>query len=149
MVGASSRKYLSFWKFTMPTPGWKQLLEGWPSFREEGRYPIAAYSEFMPPPHLGLKAYGADDVLLLDEQDPWGWHVTEYEEAFELRPGLEKIAHQLVGSLVHLGNGRPAHGIAKAKLTDNPYWPPELAEQAGKLAHERYVVLLPLALSRT
>src|SRR3954462_9877682 len=114
----------------MPTPGWKQLLDAWPSFQDEGSYPIAAYSEFMPPPRLGRKAYQADDVLLLDEQDPWGWHVTEYEEAFELRPGLEKIAHQIVGSLVHLGNGRPAHGIAKAKLTGNPYWPPELAEQA-------------------
>src|SRR5207245_261141 len=31
----------------------------------------------------------------------------------------------------------------------NPYWPPELAQSAGALAHERYVVLLPLALSRT
>ena len=32
---------------------------------------------------------------------------------------------------------------------DNPYWPPELAAHAGKLPHEHYVVLLPLALSRT
>src|SRR6266550_1231501 len=133
----------------MPMPGWKQLLAGWPWFRGEGSYPVAAYSEFMPPPRLGRKAYTADDLLLHDERDPLGWHVTEYEEAFELRPGLDRIAHQIVGALVHLGNGRPAHGIAKPKLTDNPYWPPELAEQAGKLNHERYIVLMPLALSRT
>src|SRR5262249_11283437 len=29
------------------------------------------------------------------------------------------------------------------------YWPPELAERTGKLPHERYVVLMPLAFSRT
>ena len=44
---------------------------------------------------------------------------------------------------------RPAHGISRARLADNPYWPPELADRAGTLAHERYVVLAPLALSQT
>jgi hypothetical protein len=103
----------------------------------------------MPPPRLGRKPYGALDSLLFRPEDPWGFNITEYEEAFELRPGLDKIAQQVLGALVHLGEGRAAHGIAKTKLQDNPYWPPELAEQAGKLPHERYVVLLPLALSRT
>ena len=64
-------------------------------------------------------------------------------------PGLEHLAGQLVRALEHLGNGRPAHGIARAKLEGNPYWPDELAERAGRLAHERYVVIAPLALSRT
>src|SRR5262249_24605821 len=31
----------------------------------------------------------------------------------------------------------------------NPYWPPELASHVGQLKHEHYVLLLPLALSRT
>src|SRR5262249_26948040 len=89
------------------------------------------------------------DPVLFHADDPWGWHVTEYEEALELRPGLENVARQVVGSLVHLGCGKAAHGIAKKKLHGNPCWHDELAARAGKLAHERYVVLLPLALSRT
>jgi hypothetical protein len=133
----------------MPIKGWKQLLAGEPWFGGAGSYPIAAYSEFMPPPRLVRKAYGLDDPPLLDEMDPWGWPVTEYEEAFVLKPGLDKIAHQLVCTLAHLGHGRGAHGISLTKLTDNRYFPRSLCDQTGKLQHERYVVLLPLALSRT
>ena len=114
-----------------------------------GRFPIAAYSEFMPPPRMGRKPYGAEDPVLFQADDPLGWHVTEYEEVMELRPGLEHLAGQLVRAMEHLGNGRPAHGIARAKLEGNPYWPDELAERAGRLPHERYVVIAPLALSRT
>lgn len=133
----------------MPTEGWKRLVDGWPWFRGENSYPLAAYSEFMPSPRFGRKPYGWQDSLLFHEDDPFGWHVTEYEESFELRSGLEKIAQQIVGSLNHLGHGRPAHGISQAKLQGNPYWPPELAERAGHLPHERYVTLAPLSLSRT
>src|SRR5258708_7408755 len=133
----------------MPKQGWKQLLAGWPWFRGQGHFPIAAYSEFMPPPRLIRKPYGTVNPMLFAEDDPWGWPITEYEEAFMLRPGLEKIAKQVVGALVRLGQGQAAHGISQGKLSDNPYWPPELAEHAGKLAHEHYVVLLPLSLSLT
>ena len=133
----------------MAAPGWRKLLEGYPAYQGEGSYPIAAYSEFMPPAHLGCKAYGSHDSFLFSQDDPWGWHITEYEEAQELTPGLQHIGEQIVHSLVHLGEGRPAHGISQNKLTDNPYWPDELAAHAGKLPHERYLILLPLALSRT
>jgi hypothetical protein len=134
----------------MPAEGWKRLLAGAPWFRGPGKYPIAAYSEFMPPPRLGHKAYDQFiDPNLYRPDDPWGWPVTEYEEALELHPGMEKTAQQIVGALVHLGRGQSAHGIARGKLQANPCWPDELAAQAGKLAHERYVVMLPLALSRT
>jgi hypothetical protein len=103
----------------------------------------------MPPPRLGPSPYGAVGPSPFVEGEPWGWQITEHEEAFELRPGLEQVAVQVVVALVHLGRGKPAHGIARAKLLDNPYWPSRLADRADALEHERYVVLLPLALSRT
>src|SRR5438046_8188539 len=103
----------------------------------------------MPPPRLGRKPYGGLEPPFFHDDDPWGWPILEYEEAFELRPGLESIAGQVINTLSHLGHGRHEHGISRNKLEGNPYWPPELAEQAGKLDHERYVTLMPLALSRT
>jgi hypothetical protein len=133
----------------MTLSGWKSLLAGAPGFRGKGNYPIAAYSEFLPPPRLGPKPYGTTGPNPFTADDPWGWHVSEYEETLELRPGLENVARQLLGALSHLGMGRSTHGIARAKLEGNVYWPPELAAAAGRLAHERYVVLLPLALART
>ncbi|HZT83375.1 MAG TPA: M28 family peptidase [Gemmataceae bacterium] len=133
----------------MAATGWKQLLAGAPWFRGEGRYPIAAYSEFMPPPRIARKAHDSTEPTPFTADDPWGWHVPEFEEMLQLRPGLEAVAGQVVAALARLGRGEPAHGISKNKLTDNPYWPPELAEHAGKLRHERYVALLPLALAKT
>jgi len=133
----------------MAQPGWKSLVAEWPWFKGPGRYPISAYSEFMPPPRLGLAPYGEANPFLFLEDDPAGWHVTEYEEAFELRPGLARIAEQVMESMVHLANGREAHGISQAKLTNNPYWPRSLAERRGQLAHERFVLLLSLSLART
>ncbi len=133
----------------MPAQGWKQLLSGASRFQGEGHFPIAAYSEFVPPPRLGPKPYGGVGINPMLDGDPFGWGVSEYEEAVELQPGLNTLAHCVVGALARLGQGQPAHGISKGKLIDNPYWPPALAAAAGKLAHERYVVLLPLALSRT
>jgi hypothetical protein len=103
----------------------------------------------MPPARLGRKAYGDVEPFLFSDADPWGWHITEYDEFTRLRPGLEIIGRQVVHSLVHLGNGQAAHGIAANKLADNPYWPDALAEHAGRLKHERYLVFLPLSLSRT
>src|SRR5947209_4509712 len=131
--------------------GWHQLLDGYPWFAGKGRFPLTAYSEFMPPPRLGRSPYGATDLLATPDPDPFAWHVSEFEEEYELRPGLEHLAQQVVGAMTRLGQGKPVYPIAghqHANLTDNPYWPAELVE-AGQLAHERYVILLPLALSRT
>src|SRR5262249_41097317 len=127
----------------------KRLLAGAPWFQGEGRFPITAYSEYVPPPRLGPKPYGGEAVSPRLDGDAQGWAVTEYEEAFELEPGMKLLARRAVGAMAHLGRGQPAHGIARAKLQDNPYWPEQLASAAGKLEHERYVVQLPLALSRT
>jgi len=135
----------------MPTAGWKQLIPPADLYRGAGRFPIDAYSEFMPPPRLGWKPYGGEsrEAQLFDPEDPWGWYVSEYEEANELRPGLDQVAHHVVAKLWHLVHGDPAHGLSRRMLTDNVYWSPELDDHRGKLAHERCVALLPLALSRT
>jgi hypothetical protein len=131
----------------MANQGWKQLLAGGARATRTS-CEIAAYSEFMPPPRVGCKPYGAIDTLLFQEEDPWGWHVTEYEQSFELDPGLRLLAKELLGALRHLGRREPAHGIAQNKLQDNPYWPDEL-RKAGAPASEHYVSLMPLALART
>lgn len=134
----------------MTRPAWEQLLDGQPWFRGDGRFLLPAYSEFMPPPRFGPSPYGAINPSPQPDGDPHGWVVSEYEEAFELRPGLQAIAAQLVhGSLAALAQGRRTHGISQYKLTENPYWPPILAERTGKVPHERFVTLMPLALSRT
>lgn len=133
----------------MAASGWERLLEGAPWFRGEGKYPILAYSEFMPPSRLGRKPYNGSEVSPLPEGDPFGWIVSEYEERLELQSGMEHAAKTVLEAMEHLAAGRPAHGIARFKLEGNPYWPEELAGRAPALTHERYVVLLPLALSRT
>lgn len=132
--------------------GWKKLVEGYPWFSGEGTYPIPAYSEFMPPPRLGRRPCGETDLSLFSDTDDFGWYVSEVEEEYELQPGLTSLSHQIVNEIANLGRGKPAYRIAGhlgRNLAENPYWPPDLAAQAGKLSHERYVVLLPLALSKT
>lgn len=133
----------------MAAEGWKRLVGDIRQLQKPGRFPIPAYSEFMPPPRLGLKPYGNVDPLVFDENDPWGWPVSEFEEKFELQAGMRHLAGQILHALVHLGRGTAAHGISRNKLANNPYWPRALASAAGQLDHERYVLLLPMALSRT
>jgi len=130
----------------MSLRGWQGLVETC-KFRGERQYPIAAYSEFMPPVRLGCGPYREKADGFFSEEDPLGFPVTEFEEAFELRPGLENIAHQILGALLHMVRGEPAERLAKNKLVNNPYWPPELAGKVRTLRHERFVVILPLALS--
>jgi hypothetical protein len=132
----------------MSEAGWQQLLAGDPWSAGPGSYPIVAYSELMPPPRLGRKPCGGADPVLFEAGDPWGWQVTEYEQAFELDPGLAHLAAELLRGLRRLGRGESGHGIARKKLDGNPYWPEELL-RAGAPAGERYVLLAPLALART
>ncbi len=65
----------------MADRGWQKLLAGYPWFEGKGNFPITAYSEFMPPPRLGRKPYGSADDGLFPDGDPFGWCVSEYEEA--------------------------------------------------------------------
>jgi hypothetical protein len=132
----------------MALSGWKKLLAGAPWFRGEGRFPLPAYSEFMPPPRAGTKPYGTGGTAPFDDEDPWGWRVTEAEEAQQLRPGLADLAGHVVHALRELDHGRRVRGLARHKLEGNPAWPPELAGRTAP-REERYVTLLPLALSQT
>jgi hypothetical protein len=133
----------------MTAAGWEQLLEGWPWFQGEGSYPVFPNSEFMPPVRLGRKPYGTWEPNQLSRDDPWGWPITEYDESLSLHAGLQSIAGQLLPKLVGLCRDDTAEEVAEFNLRDNPYWPPELAKRAAALAHERFVLLLPLALSLT
>jgi hypothetical protein len=131
----------------MSLSGWKQMLAGVPWFQGEGRFPIAAYSEYMPPPQVACTPYRGE--MLMDvEDDPWGWPVPEIEEAHQLQPGLEHVAKQLVECFQELARGEPRRGLSSYKLDGNAAWPPIL-QQKGALAKERYVILLPLALSKS
>src|SRR5262249_31681363 len=78
--------------------GWQQLIPSRDAVRGEGKSPIEAYSEFMPPPRIGWKAYGDQhpDPELFVADDPFGWHVDEFHEAREIQPGLVQIARQVL-----------------------------------------------------
>jgi len=132
--------------------GWKRLLDGYPWFLGDGKFPLPAYSEFMPSPRLGIRPYGEIDASLFVNDDPFGWNISEIEEEYELKPGFANLARQIMKQIVELGNGQPVHyimGHDRRNLIDNPYWPPDLAAQTGHLLHEPYIVFLPLALSKT
>ena len=135
----------------MSPSGWHQLLPAAHCFRGTGRFPIDAYSEFMPPPRFGWNPYAPEppDPQLFSDEDPWGWYVSEYEEANAFQPGLEQIARQVVGRVWHLLRGHSSHAVSKRFLENNVYWPEELIQRAGSLNHDQGVVLMPLALSRT
>jgi hypothetical protein len=132
----------------MAAAGWKQLLEGASSLRGPGRYPIAAYSEFVPPPRELFKPYLGQLTYTLPEDDPFGWPVPEFEEERQVRPGLDHVADVVVRGLVALAAGESVRGFSRDRLAGNAAWPPYLAEK-GPLSHERYVTLMPLALSKT
>ncbi|MFL5339473.1 MAG: M28 family peptidase [Gemmataceae bacterium] len=126
--------------------GWKQLVAGWPWYRGEGSFPCQPDSEFMPALRVLRKPYGCWDMVPLEENDPFGWPVTEYEEAITIRPGLRDIAHVIMEQLRKAAAGTEDHGIAEYKLRHNPYWCPNLADTPA-LRREPFVLLLPLALS--
>jgi hypothetical protein len=132
--------------------GWKALTAGYPWFKGPGLFPLPAYSEFMPPPRLGRSPYGGIDPSLFDEDDPFGWRVSEAEEEWELKPGFDHLAARIIPALVRLAKGEPEpqmSGHQGLNLVDNPYWSPELAESSVRPGGEHFIVLLPVALSRT
>src|SRR5579871_2508227 len=133
----------------MDPVGWRRLIPASTEFSGQGRFPIAAYSEFMPPPRIGVKPYGSFELgCPLREDDLWGWHIPNREVEHQLTPGLQNIARQVLETTVALATGHGAHRLGRLHLRDNPYWTPALTDAAA-LAQERFVFLSPLALSKT
>ena len=71
--------------------GWRVLTHGFPWFEGAGRFPLPAYSEFMPPPRLGLTPYGGLDTTLFADSDPYGWRVQEVDEVHQLQIGRAHV----------------------------------------------------------
>jgi hypothetical protein len=134
--------------------GWSRIeAEAQHAFSGDGRFPLPAYSEFMPAPWVGIKPYhprrrdaAATAMATADDS----LDITEYEQAQELVPGLAHVAGRVLDELQKLHAGAP-HGLSRSFLDGNAAWPPELAEAAaqGRLADREISIALSLALSRT
>jgi Peptidase family M28 len=136
-------------------------MHGWTLFEHEakaafvgkGRFPIPAYSEYMPPPYVGIKPYapsrsaGACTARALDDG---ALEITEYEQVEELRPGLLRIATLLLNEVAKLARGG-SHLFSRTLLEGNPAWPKVLAEAFTQPAFQKkgFSLALALALSRT
>jgi hypothetical protein len=123
------------------------------AFHGEGRFPVRAYSEAMPPPYIGIKPYSierAHGAATFGCGDRAGLDIDEYEQAHDLEPGLDRIADHLVLEIGKLVRGE-GHALPRTLLERNPAWPKQLVDavQHGRLGHDPLVVICPLALSRT
>src|SRR5262252_3230945 len=132
--------------------GWRALTHGFPWFEGAGRFPLPAYSEFMPPPRLGMSPYGGLDATLFAENDPHGWRVQEVDEVHQILPGLQDVANQVMTHLLKFMADPSSVYVAGPNLRNlkgNPYWSTELAAHGAELARRRHVLLMPLALAKT
>jgi hypothetical protein len=133
--------------------GWLEFLEGFPWYEGENNYPLRAYSEYMPPFRAGIHPYHADvDSRVFERTDVYGWKIPEIEEEYQLKPGLEETGKQILEHIMQLKNGNLSSLLAGHKqmnLPGNIFWPEELAAHFGLMKQERFVSLLPLALSKT
>src|SRR5690348_9411051 len=103
---------------------WRQIeREALHAFSGEGRFPMPAYSEYMPPPYVGWKPYEGARA----RDDDGAFDITEYEVAQELAPGLARIAARTLDELRNLARGH-AHGLSRTLLEGNPAWTPALEE---------------------
>jgi Peptidase family M28 len=136
-------------------------MGGWSLFEREseqalvgrGRFPIRAYSEFMPPPYVGIKPYApkrASDACTARATGDEILEITEYEQVEELVPGLRRIATLLLNEIAKLAHGG-SHLFSRSLLAGNPAWPTALGEAASRrgFLEETFSVAIPLALSRT
>ena len=136
--------------------GWSLLeAEAKSAFAGSGRFPLRAYSEFMPPPYVAIKPYAPSMSRALDActsrmGDELTLDITEYEQSEELEPGLGRIATLLVTEVARLARGT-SRLMSHTLLDDNPAWPAALADAAMHrgFAQETFSIALPLALSRT
>jgi hypothetical protein len=133
----------------MTGQGWHKLLTDVPRYGKANPYRIPAYSEMMPAPLIGWRPYGTNHPTPRSPDNPHAWLVSEREQVFELGPGLQHIAGQVLAALKRLDREQPAQGINREILHGNIYWSEELAGLPGAIPHERYVTFLPLAFSKT
>ena len=133
--------------------GWGRFRKGFPWYKEEKKYPLQAYSEFMPPLRIGISPYdGSIYPWVFRDDDMFGWQVPELEEEYQLRPGLENIGRQVIQHILQLGTGTlPVHlaGHQQRNLANNLFWPARLVSNQDQLKHERYVIIQPYSLSKT
>ncbi|HZU97048.1 MAG TPA: M28 family peptidase [Planctomycetota bacterium] len=119
----------------------EKLARGHP-FAGAGKFPIRAYSEFLPAPFVAVKPYGEPEwSCRFGASDRWS--VSEHEEHEELRPGFERIAQHVLLEVGKLVRGEK-HAFSKHLLDGNPAWSPDLVGKTRELT-----LVLPLALSRT
>ncbi|MCX6258298.1 MAG: M28 family peptidase [Bacteroidia bacterium] len=143
----------------MNSPVDKTQIQGWKELRNKIthdakgiKFRLPAYSEFMPSPVIDCNDHVFTDHDIFSDDNLNGWNITEMEEELELKPGIENIGTQVMQHLIKLGKGLPEYhigGHGNQNLTNNPYWPDDLAKNAGKLKNEQYIVFLPMMLSRT
>jgi hypothetical protein len=134
--------------------GWDEIeAEARDVFVGDARFPLPAYSEYMPSPYVVVKPYAArraDRAATFAASDGDALDVTEEEQARELAPGLATIAGHLLAELDRLVRGQP-HDFSRTLLGENAAWPRALADAAParRAAGEPILVALSLALSRT
>ena len=116
---------------------WSRLLADDDWCRGRGRFPLPAYSEYLPPPYLFPKPYG-------DARPPLGApgrRLRLADHRIRGRTGTGARAWKSSPAmrctqLVRLGRGQPTPHISRSKLRNNPYWPASLAARAGQ-SHPR------------
>ena len=134
--------------------GWSHIeAEARHAFSGDGRFPLPAYSELMPPPWVGIKPYkprrhDSAATAMATAEDTLD--ISEYEQAQELGPGLGQVATRVLVELRRLESGK-GHGLPGSMLDGNAAWTAELAAAAaqGRLAKRDIAIALTLALSRT
>ncbi len=104
----------------MDQGGWHDLVQDTRRFHGPGCFPMPAYSEFMPPPRLGIKPYGSEEPGVFDPHDPYGWKVDEVEEQWELQPGLNHIANHFLSVMTKLGSRRPRPRHPRKQAAEKP-----------------------------
>ena len=81
----------------------------------------------MPPPRLGRKPYDRPDDPATPRSSirpiPGAGRSAPTKRPWNCSRGFCTWARNSWASLRHLGRGEAAHGIARYKLRDNPYWP--------------------------
>lgn len=127
-------------------PGWSALVADDP-YRDDGSFPVAAYSELMPGPFVGKKPSGADDPSTRPPDDEHGWRISAYQAAEQLDPGLADVARGLAATVRRLQRGQRA--LSRDAVVGNPYLPPPLLAAGPALAHRPLRALVTTSLSRT